>query len=198
MPLYNTTCGDFEVKIIPRSNITDNYLTNLQFTIKWPANTVNLVNFSTTYGVALQGTVNIENDTNYAVFVSTSNQLINWDANTEYTILSFSHDNSNTGYADFQIDTLSWATNNNGEYYIELLGLDYTGIVLENANNVYLGMCGNIRAMLQGPYKGSGLMTKDLAGNIPLVQPYGGATLELFWDRRIIRNRYQCCGLGVA
>ncbi len=184
--VYNTNCGDFEVKLIPRLNITDNYLTNLQFTIKWPANKINLVNFSTTYGVALQGTVNIENDTNYAVFVSTSNQLINWDANTEYTILSFSHDNSNTGYADFLIDTVSWATNNNGEYYIELLGLDYTGIVLENANNVYLGMCGNIRAMLQGPYKGGGLMTKDLAGNIPLAQPYGVApwnypgTEELF------------------
>jgi len=170
--LFNTSCGDFEARLKPNFDIDNNHITNIQFTIKWPAGTVNLIDFSSTYGVALQGSVTVENDTNYAVFVSTSNIALTWDAGTEYTILSFSHDQSTTGYADFAIDTSNWSTANNGVYYVELLGLNYTGIVYGNASTVYLGKCGEFKALLQGPYSGSGIMSKGLTGNIPLSQPY--------------------------
>lgn len=176
--IYNTTCGDFEVRVKPNTDIVDNYLTNIQFTIKWPDGTVNLTDISSSIGVTLQGSVVVDNDTNYAVFATATSLLINWDANTEYSILNLSHDQSTSGYADFKIDTLSWATSNNGLYYIEFLGLDYTGIVYGNASNVYLGKCGEIKALLQTPYTGSGLMNKGLAGNIPLEQPYDVAP----WD----------------
>ena len=175
--LFNTDCANFEVKLKPHVDYPGNVLTNVQFTIKWPANTVNLMDFSSGFGVAQQGPVVVTNDTNYAVFVSAANVPIDWTTETEYTILTFSHDQSYGGFADFMIDTTNWAANNNGEYYIELLGLDYSGIVYHNAENTYMGECGivDIRVILQGPYNtASGKMNTTLnnIGNLPLNQTF--------------------------
>ena len=166
-----TSCGNFEVKLIPNADIINKTLTNTQFTIKWPENTVNLDNFYSDFGVTLQSSA-IYNGSNYAVFVSSANIPINWTEGTEYTILSFSHDYSSNGYANFEIASDSWTDANNGNYYVEVLGGDCTGIIVAAANNVYLGRCGEFKALLQGGYNTNGNMDKGLAGNIPLSQPY--------------------------
>lgn len=169
--IYHTTCGDFEVKLRPLGDISSNYITNIQFTLKWPANTVNLSNFYSDFGVGLQG-VYVENDTNYAIFVSAAYSAITWTAGNEYPILSLSHDNSAIDSADFIIENSTWASNNNGSYYVEVFGEDYTGIVYGNATNVYLGRCGEFKVFLQGAYETGGIMRKDLSANIPLSQPF--------------------------
>lgn len=169
--IFHTTCGDFEVKLRPSRDITDNYLTNIQFTLKWPANTVNLNNFYSDFGVSLQS-VSIENDTNYAIFASAAYSGITWTTGSEYTILTLSHDYSAIDSTDFIIETGTWATNNYGEYYIEVFGADFTGAAYANANDVYLGRCGEFKVLLQGPHSGAGLMKKGLSANIPLSQPY--------------------------
>ena len=40
--IFSTGCDDFEVRLKPHDNYPDNVLTNLQFTISWPENNVNL------------------------------------------------------------------------------------------------------------------------------------------------------------
>ncbi len=176
--VYNTSCGKFDVTLKSDVNISDNSISNIQFTIKWPANTVNLLNFSSNYGVELQGNFFIENDTNFAIFVSATPIPINWSAESEYTILSFAHDQLGTGTTDFIIDTSEWASLNNGSFYVELLGTDRTGMVYQNAPDVFLGTCGilDLKIFLQGPYDASSsLMNTAINGDLPLVQPYSDA-----------------------
>jgi hypothetical protein len=175
--IHNPSCGQFDVTLKPDVDISDNTISNIQFTIKWPVNTVNLLNFSSDYGVALQGNVAVENDTNYAVFVSATPIPIDWSAETEYSILSFAHDQMGTGTTDFIIDTSQWASLNNGSFYAELLGKNRTGMVYQNAIDVSLGTCGNLdlKVLLEGPFdSSSGLMktTINSAGDLPMVQPY--------------------------
>lgn len=171
-----TSCGDFEVKLRPNTNYT-NVITNIQFTLKWPENTVNLTNFQSDFGVTLQGSVEEDDGYNYAIFASTLSTPINWNPGVEYPIFSFSHDQSGVGYADFEIDTEEWAEDNDGEYFFELLGIDNSGIIYGQASNVYLGRCGqmDLKAFLEGPYDTlSGLMITSLNDDnyLPLSQPY--------------------------
>ena len=178
--LFNVDCAAFEVRLKPHLDYPDNALTNVQFTVKWPAAMVNLIDFYSDFGVVQQGPVVVENDTNYAIFVSATAIPIDWIAETEYTILTFSHDQSGEGYADFLIDTSEWAIINNGVYFVELLGLEYTGIVYSNAINTYLGPCDivDIRVILQGGYNSTtGLMNNaiNLAGTLPNYHPYNTA-----------------------
>ena len=69
---------------------------------------------------------------------------INWTAGIEYVVLTFSHDQSGFGYADFNIADDAWTQTNNGLYYFELLGIDNTGITYHQAENSNLGGCGNV------------------------------------------------------
>ena len=175
--IYSIQCGDFEVKLRPNSEIPVNTITNIQFTLKWPANSVDLIDFYSEYKVELQGSVIIENDTNYAIFVSATTVPISWFSGMEYPILSFSHDQSGIGFLDLLIDTGDWAKINNGEFYVELLGIDETGIVSQNAINILLEECCrlDLKAFLQGPYSSSiGLMKTTIndAIDLPLAQPY--------------------------
>ncbi|MCD4736861.1 MAG: T9SS type A sorting domain-containing protein, partial [Bacteroidales bacterium] len=177
--LYSTTCGDFEVRLRPMQDITNNYLTNVQFAVKWPESTVNLTNISSpVYGLTLQY-VFTEGGYNYAVFVTATGTPISWTAGTEYLVMTFSHDESGTGYADFEIGNDAWTQANNAVYYAELLGLDATGLIYQDAPGVYLGTCDQeMKVYLQGPYDPVlEAMETDLnAGvDLPLSQPYNVA-----------------------
>ena len=66
-----TSCGDFEVNLKPNTNYT-NVITNIQFTLKWPENTVNLTNFYSDFEVTLQGSV--EEDDGYSCIPETEKQ----------------------------------------------------------------------------------------------------------------------------
>jgi hypothetical protein len=178
--LFSTDCAEFEVRLKPHLDFPDNAVTNIQFTLKWPANTVDLISFASAFGVEQQGPVMVESDTNYAIFISTTGISIDWVAESEYTILTFSHDQSGSGYADVLIDTSLWGFNHNGIYYLELLGLNYTGNVYHNAENTYMGECGkvDVKVILQGPYNYiTGLMNTSLntEGNLPLHQSFNSA-----------------------
>ena len=175
--IFNTSCGNFEVRVKPGVNYAGTTLTNIQFTIKWPANSVNLINFASGFGIQQQGPIHVVSGINYAVFVSTPLVSVDWLAGTEYTVLSFSHDQSGVGYADFSLDASAWGLANNGGYYIELLGQNLTGSISHAAPNVFLDRCGivDVRVLLQGPYNTvTGKMNTSLraAGSLPLNQPY--------------------------
>ena len=96
-----TTCGDFNVKLKPSAAINST-LTNIQFTVKWPESSpnTNLINAVSSY-VGQQGTTTQYNSFNYATFVGIDVN-VNWAANTEYEILTFSHDQAGgTATGDF-------------------------------------------------------------------------------------------------
>jgi hypothetical protein len=177
--LFNTDCAVFEVKLRPDADI-DSYLSNLQFTIKWPENTVEMINFTSDFELTQQGPVFVSGGFKYAVFVAVpaTNLAINWLAGEEYTVLTFEHDQSGNDTIDVFVAQDAWATQNNGLYYVELLGTDYTGIIYHEALNVPAGPCNYaayIKVILQGAYEPA---TEEMrtsinaAGNLPLLQPY--------------------------
>lgn len=143
--LYKSECAGFEVKI--RSNETiSSFLTNIQFTIKWPENTVLLDNFNSDYGLEQQGPVYTNDGYHYAVFVSVPSGPVtaDWTAGVEYVVMTFEHDQSGSGNIDFLIAQDEWTAQNNGLYYMELLGEDFTGSVYHQAGGVFAGSCMNI------------------------------------------------------
>ena len=102
---------------------------------------------------------------------------LNWLGGEEYTVLTYDHDESWTGTTDILIAQDTWTTTNNAVFYIELLGLDYTGEVYHEALNIPVGPCciAYLRLILQGAYdQTSGVMRNSInqAGNLPLSQPY--------------------------
>lgn len=176
--LFNPFCGYFEVKLKPGANVSS-YLTNVQFTLKWPENSVEFINFSSDYEIEQQGPVYTEYDYNYAVFAGTpmSSGLINWNADQEYTIMSFEHDQSGTDSIDVEITQDNWAVQHNGLYYAELLGTDASGITYHQADSCYTGECSKafIKVLLQGAWDESVLQMRtsiNAAGNFSTQQPY--------------------------
>ena len=53
--IFNTDCGDFEVRAKPLIDFTGTSATNIQFTIRWPENTVNLINFTSAFNIFNKG-----------------------------------------------------------------------------------------------------------------------------------------------
>jgi hypothetical protein len=177
--IFSTDCADLEVRLKPHLDFLNNTLTNFQFTISWPANSVNLNSFALGYGLLQQGPVYTIDGTSYAIFATATPLTVNWTAEVEYAVLTFSHDQSGAGYADLLIADDAWTQANNGVYYVELLGSNKTGVTYHQAMNTYIGECGvvNVRALLQGPYMAAGIMNNSLNAEdlIPLSQPYNGS-----------------------
>jgi hypothetical protein len=190
--LFNPVCSEFEVRIQPDQNIESN-ITNIQFTLKWPENTVELINLSSDYQLVQQGPVFIHSGYNYAVFVAIplGNGLpVNMTAGTEYVILSYEHDQSGSGDIDFTIADDDWANSNNGNFYVELYGSDHTGIIYQQAFFSYAGSCkkADIQIILQGAFDPDyDYMRTDIntAGNLPQYQPYSRAPWNYFGSENV-------------
>ena len=142
--IFYTDCGDFEIRAKPLIDLTGTSVTNIQFTLSWPENSVNLFSFTSAFDIIQQGPVYQSGGLNYAVFISATAIPVNWTAGNEYSLLGFSHDQTGSGYADFLIADDAWTAANNGSFYFEILGLDETGIIYHQANNTWIGACGKI------------------------------------------------------
>ena len=182
--LFNTSCGTYEVRLKPSLDIQSAY-TNLQFTLKWPENSVGLIDFESEYGIEKQGPAINHNGFNYAVFAAVPSQWyqIDWEGNQEYVMLIFSHDGSGTENIDIEIASDEWAVQNNGLYYFEVMGEEYSRGIYQKSINSYTGGCNSIplRVFLQGPYDTDNQMMSTLLndnGVLPYYQPYG----ELPWN----------------
>ncbi len=183
--LYNYACSKFSVRLRPFGkdivNSTTNFITNLVFTIRWPAASgittlpgVNIL-FPT---LALQS-VTLADGYYYAVYAFVGSVQVGWLANTEHEIMNFTLPGTGTGTADFFIINDSWTLANNADYYFEMTN---TGVPLTTASgyiykiapgaplncNVYA------KALLTGPLTGSIMSTNlNVAPNlIPAAQPF--------------------------
>ncbi len=170
--IYNTTCGKFDVRLKPDKDISTDNLSNIRFSVKWSTSTgVVLEDVVNSFGIDITGT-STDGGYNYALFEGTGIALSSWTATTEYPVVSFYHSGAGSGYSTFEIADDSYAQSNSLDYYAELTSTDATGMIYQNATDVYLGRCGEIKVLLQGPYDEDEMMSLDLAGNIPLLQPY--------------------------
>lgn len=178
--LFNVSCTGFEVRLKPGADVNSD-LTNLQFTIKWPENTLSFSNFQSDYGLLQQGPLFIADGFNYAVFaVVPLSSPVNWLAGEEQVVLSFDHDQSWTGTLDLLIAQDVWAAQNNGFYYVEMLGTDFSGDVYNEELGLTVGPCclAYLKAILQGAYDASATEMRtsiNAAGNLPLTQPYNAS-----------------------
>lgn len=180
--LFNPECSRFEVRLKPAIDFESN-ITNIQFTLKWPENSVEFIDFHSDYKLQQQGPVFSHDGFNYAVFVSVAETSagipIDWQAGEAYVVLTFLHDQSGEGFADILIADDQWADDNNGLPFVELLGADYTGFIYQQALGSFIGACNFVytRVILQGAWlENEQLMrtTINAAGNLPLEQPYNG------------------------
>ena len=176
--LFNTSCSNYEVRLRPSDDIQSAF-TNLQFTLKWPANTVDFLGFSSDYSLEKQGPVKTDGGYNYAVFAVVPSKWvqIDWEGTHEYVVLTFSHDGSGTGNINVEIAGDQWATQYNGLYYFEVMGTEYSRGIYHESMNSYAGSCNSksIRVLLQGAYDADNDVMSTLLnenGNLPDHQPY--------------------------
>ncbi len=126
--------SQMEIRIKP--NYTESglcYLTNAQFTVKWPQSSG--ITFVET-GIPLspflltpQGPTHIYNGYCYQVWATAGGSNISWATNQQITIQTFSY--YGPPCPTFEIAHDSYVINDsiNGDYYIEINGNDLTGIV---------------------------------------------------------------------
>jgi len=177
--LYETGCGKFAVKLKPCSNINGNLLTDIQFTIKWPANTVNIINPVSSYSLTQQGAVTQYNNYNYITYAVEPNTAINWLAGSENTVLTFQHDGTSSGTADFTLVSDTYTGQHGGSYYVEVDAVDVTDAAFyHQATNVSIAPCPaelKAKVLLQGAFDGTtGYMRTNLKSVTPFPanQPY--------------------------
>ncbi len=130
----STTAGEVEIKLRPNFSITNNFLTNVQFTVRWDSS----ANVSVTpasippYLITPQGAAVYHNGYIYQIFASSSNAALNWNSGQEYMVLSFSYSDC----VEFELVKDAWTQANNGDFYIELLGFDHTGVFYNLKTNI--------------------------------------------------------------
>jgi hypothetical protein len=135
----------FEIKL--KSNYDVNfYLTNLQFTVKWPIQSNFNLNYPgaiSPYSVLAQGQYQ-SGGYNYWVFVSPGGSLLNMTSGVEYVCAAFSF--TQTSCMSFEIAADNWTFQNNGDFYIEINGLPKTGLIYQPILNItnFAGAAGGI------------------------------------------------------
>lgn len=129
--IFETTNNQIEVKIMPTHN-TQFTLTNMQFTVRTPDTTNNLIFDSPVYPYNLipEATI-IDNGYKYQVFSTLGGHPLNLVAGQESVVATF-RCTKNTG--NFEIlDSWVYYVNPHsffdGTYYVEILGYDVTGNV---------------------------------------------------------------------
>lgn len=175
--IYEVDCASFQVRLKPDADIGSG-ITNIQFSIKWPAETVGVNTFTGHHGVGLDYTTEQEGSI-YAVFagVPAAGENLDWKAGEEYVILEFRHDESGTGTSTFSIADDQWTAENFTGFFIELWGSDITGEIYRQSELAFVGECRflDLRVFLEGPYEASsGKMRTELndRGLLPATQPY--------------------------
>jgi|GEM_PF-3174315 hypothetical protein len=163
-----------EVRIRPDFNISSiQTITGILYTIRWddPAITITTQNIFPFF-VSPQGSPVLYNGYYYQVFTAVPSLAIAMNANQEYIISTFTYTNGNC--AKFQLITDEWTQTHNGNFYIELVGNDVTGIIYNG--NVVLGSAGGNISGNDTVYLGNTTGPMVLSG-------YNGSIL--IWQRKV-------------
>lgn len=183
----NTNCGEFTVKLKPQEAVNQN-LTKIIFTISWPAvdgSDVQIEEVSVQWpGLAQQGSRVLFEGNYYVTFSSTTIYPVDWAADSENTIMTFSISATGDGTADFIIIADDYDTGEPGlntGYYVEVANYEATNAIDNTGATGASLNCGlYVKDFLQGAYNTTThLMRTDLkdAGFLPVAQPYATTPL---------------------
>lgn len=128
--------GTFNVYLKPAQDITGVALDNLQFTIKWPNNTVNPQWNTLNYSITEDGAEQFYNGFRYQKFSGSPGSALNWTGGMEYLVLQFTFIRTGTACSGaFEIGNDTYTNNApfNGQFEIIVNSTDYTGLLYSNS-----------------------------------------------------------------
>ncbi len=128
--IFKSITNKIDIKIRPNFNISaNNTLSGIIFTVRWQNSNIVITNVNkiSPFLVDPLGPVVLNNNNYYQIFGSVPMLPIGTDilAGTEKIISSFTY----TGDGNLELINDSWTRANNGDVYLELLGVDNTGII---------------------------------------------------------------------
>jgi hypothetical protein len=165
-----TGCAQFKVVLRPDFDMVDDATTNVQFTLQYPED-VELTDLTPMEGFNQGATPADANGYKYITYVAVDLTGTTWAAGTEYTVLTFSHDQSSPAGATGNFTILD-TEESQYTYYAEYSGSDATGVMYEDVQGVRLDGCPVATVFLQGAYDGAGGMNTDLVNELPANQPF--------------------------
>ena len=128
-----TAPDELVIKVRPENDIPGYGLTNIQFTVMWPATSnvfqlwpvANTIN--STYNILPQGPVTLADGYYHQIFAAANGTPLSWSANVEYPVLVLKYFYTTGDCTEFEIGDDTWTNDNNGVYYFELIGQNRTG-----------------------------------------------------------------------
>jgi len=123
------------VYLRPTADITAGTFNSLQFTIKWPDNTVNPIWAVQNFSVTTSGPVDFNNGFRYQEFTASPASTINWTAGQEYLVLQINYSTTGLGCGgQFEIGTDAYTQNIlSGLFNIQINSTNLTGSVYSQA-----------------------------------------------------------------
>ncbi|MBP6870402.1 MAG: T9SS type A sorting domain-containing protein [Bacteroidales bacterium] len=170
------TADTLILKAKPSFTLSGQSLTNAQITVKWSQNSP-VTSLQWNYspiGLFPQGQTEISEGYRYQVYGSFGGSGINWVAGQEYVILKLVTNSPSGSCTEFLIAQDDWTQNNNGDYYMEVLGEDKTGLLYEPSVN--FGSVGGNIVSDSAIYLGNSTGIMELTG-------YSGDIV--YWERSI-------------
>lgn len=169
-----------EVRIRPDFNISSiQTITGILYTVRWNDPSVTITTqYIYPFFVAPTGAPVLYNGYYYQVFSAVPGTAVAMNANQEYLISTFTYINGDC--ANFQIIEDEWTQSHNGNYNIELVGTDVTGIIY-HANVIFGSFGGNISGS-DTTYLGNSTGTMTLSG-------YNGSVVT--WQRKVNEGSWE-------
>lgn len=169
-----------EVRIRPDFNISSiQTITAILYTVRWDDPSVTIsTQYIYPFFVTPQGAPVLNNGYYYQVFASLPMNAVAMNANQEYLISSFTYTNGTC--ANFEVIENEWTILHNGNVYLELIGLEVTGIIYRA--NVLLGSIG-------GNITGSDTTFLGNSTGILTLSGYNGLILN--WQRKVNEGSWE-------
>jgi len=169
-----------EVRIRPDFNISSiQTITAILYTVRWDDPSVTITTqYIYPFFVTPQGAPVLNNGYYYQVFASLPMNAVAMNANQEYLISSFTYTNGTC--ANFEVIENEWTLLHNGDVYLELIGLEVTGIIYRS--DVLLGSIGGNLTGNDTVYLGNSTGTMTLSN-------YNGSIVT--WQRKVNEGSWE-------
>jgi hypothetical protein len=166
--------NNIEIRVRPDFNISSiQTITGILYTVRWDDPTITITpQYVFPFFIAPQGAPVLYNGYYYQVFAAVPMTPLGMNANQEYIISSFNYTNGDC--ATFEIIEDSWTQANNGNVYLELVGLEVTGIIYQR--NVLFGSVG-------GSISGSDTTFLGSSTGIMTLSGFNGSIIT--WQRKV-------------
>ncbi len=171
---YTSTPNQLAVKIRPNYTLSTNQLlTNVQFTIRWPVSSgiteITSDNPIYPYIMLLQGSTITDGAYYYQIWATPGGNTVKWTANAQITIQTFTYTGSICPFFEIAHDAFVQNDTINGDYYIEINGAsNLTGSIYYTAVPAPTG------SAVQ--YFCSASTVADLVANGPAIKWYSAAS----------------------